>query len=481
MYAATTTALPRIGEDDLPTGPTTGENAPPDSDPNGDSIPVDQGLPLNSLPGAPATLFLDFDGHFQPEPMVGGWNNIQTPAFDLDFDPLTFSAEEQETIRFIFSAVAEDFAPFNINVTTIDPDPGSFHPEWPYLRVVFSGETDFRGEDKGGFTSQGAYANDYPNVAYVFAKRNERFLAKAASHEAGHAFGLGHYQKDSGDPSRGPIMQDPLPVAERITWWSGQDDMAKIASSKNGFGYRRDDHWEDFDHASPLRQSNTSTLIGLGVIEKMTDVDTFRFYTDGSNVSIRVILPKGPKELPNFNDKVANLDPTLRLFSSDGSLLAEDMDPSLLAGLTASVPAGTYFVQVGSFGNYGDVGAYLLLVDAKDAIGPRIVSSEYIAPNSMFVTFSEPINPYSFTPADVRINGAAAGEGVIGVGPPLPASESRTFQLAWTNPTNRVLEKVSVGPNITDFFGNQMDQNGNGLPGEPSDYYTARIGGEFAQ
>lgn len=51
---------------------------------------------LNSLASADATLYLDFDGHFEEE--WGSFRNVRTPAFDLDGDPLTFTQSELDRI-----------------------------------------------------------------------------------------------------------------------------------------------------------------------------------------------------------------------------------------------------------------------------------------------------------------------------------------------------------------------------------------------
>src|SRR5262245_42335430 len=74
---------------------------------------------FSSLPGAPATLYLDFDGHH--EFLWGTHFNVDTPAYDTDGDPSSFSAAEQSAIQSIWQQVAEDYAPFNLNVTTVDP------------------------------------------------------------------------------------------------------------------------------------------------------------------------------------------------------------------------------------------------------------------------------------------------------------------------------------------------------------------------
>jgi hypothetical protein len=41
--------------------------------------------------------------------------------FSLDSNPNSLTAEEQGFIRTVWKHVAEDYAPFNINVTTVEP------------------------------------------------------------------------------------------------------------------------------------------------------------------------------------------------------------------------------------------------------------------------------------------------------------------------------------------------------------------------
>src|SRR5437667_2184992 len=71
---------------------------------------------LSSRLGAAATIYLDFDGHF--EAAWKSFSNVTTPAYDRDGDPTSFSASELSSINEVWTRVAEDFAPFNVNVTT---------------------------------------------------------------------------------------------------------------------------------------------------------------------------------------------------------------------------------------------------------------------------------------------------------------------------------------------------------------------------
>src|SRR5262249_43995600 len=131
-------------------------------------------------------------------------------------------------------------------------------------------------------------------------------IATAVAHEAGHAFGLRHQSRydaagrkldehNSGDRLRAPIMGNAYD-AQRSVWWYGptdrsapslQDDMAVIARAANGFGYRPDDHGDNYRAATPLSR-NGSALRATGLIGRTTDQDWFSFTTGGGTVSLSV-------------------------------------------------------------------------------------------------------------------------------------------------------------------------------------------------
>ncbi|MEB3189018.1 MAG: hypothetical protein VKL42_01580 [Snowella sp.] len=78
---------------------------------------------LHSNPFATKTIYLDFNGHILPANTA--WTNsynkgnaINAPAWSMDADNTTFSDAELTRIQAIWQRVAEDFAPFNVDVTT---------------------------------------------------------------------------------------------------------------------------------------------------------------------------------------------------------------------------------------------------------------------------------------------------------------------------------------------------------------------------
>ncbi len=327
------------------------------------------GIPqLSSNSGARAKLYLDFNGHYQGT--WGSWSNVRTPAFDQDGNTASFSASEIAAIREIWARVAEDYAPFNIDVTTIEP--GSF-ADRTAVRVAVGGNwSDWFGGSAGGVAYVGAFTSAAPNIAFVFSKAlgggNARYVAEAASHEAGHLFGLSHQSTyagsalaqsyNSGTSTLAPIMGVGY-YASRTTWHYGpsdsgpstyQDDVSTLASSTNGFGLRADDYGDTTAAPSTLavQSGNINTK---GIIEEYRDNDVWKFSTGGGSVRLNL----------NVAQFGTNLDAVLELKNSSGQVIASaNPSGSFSASLLATVGAGTYYVVARSSGGYGNMGQYTL-------------------------------------------------------------------------------------------------------------------------
>ena len=332
---------------------------------------------LNSNPDAAATLYLDFDGNFEAGSWTnsrGTYRNISTPAFDLDGTPETFSLQERLIIRDAWATVAEDFAPFDINVTTVAPE--SFE-NGEALRIAIGGHDNDWYKATGtpsGTSTFDSFTNAEPNLAFVFSEAigiNNRTnleyataLGNVISHEAGHSFGLEHARDfdasgvlvneySVGDAETTPIMGNSFQT-DRVNWQrfttedarTFQDPMAGIASDANGFGYRADDH---------SNQAADATVLDLGgaagIIEQTSDRDVFVFNAMTGSYSFEL----------NVAEVSPNLDAKLEIFHN-GRLIAQS-DPENEPGASIgklSLGFGTYYVAVSSHGDYGDVGQYSL-------------------------------------------------------------------------------------------------------------------------
>ncbi len=321
---------------------------------------------LDSNPNAAVQLYLDFNGHVEPSWKT--YRNVTSPVFSLDEDRTTFSDWELATIREIWSGVAEDYAPFNINVTTVDR--GDFS-NGRGLRVVIGGSPfDWYRLSCAGTSSNNSFTSSEANVAYVFpdyygVTRGVGRLADVVSHEAGHSFGLVHQsQYDAngnfvdcyrrGDRHTSPIMG--AGGGQRSVWAVGastsatrlQDDIAVLGRASNGFGERPDDHGDLATSASELTRSN-GQWIGGGLITKGSDQDVFHFRTEGGTAVFAI----------SNNLLGANLIVRSELRDASGRTIASaigtDTDP---ACLSANLPAGDYWIVVSNNGEYGSLGAY---------------------------------------------------------------------------------------------------------------------------
>jgi hypothetical protein len=84
-------------------------------------------LTLHSRPGAHTRIYLDFDGAEVsntewnvPTATTSGTPSGFYPGYSTDADP-AFSATERDVVARTWAEVAEDYAPFKVDVTTEDP------------------------------------------------------------------------------------------------------------------------------------------------------------------------------------------------------------------------------------------------------------------------------------------------------------------------------------------------------------------------
>src|SRR5262249_47465353 len=117
---------------------------------------------------------------------------------------------------------------------------------------------------------------------------------------------------------------------------------------------------------------------------------------------------------------------------------------------------------------------------AFDLQGPRITFSSptgtFLAPagglGSVQVTFNEPMDPATFTPAKIASFRRTVGTTVTDLRPTLidvtaiAGSNNTRFNINFTATGTTGAYAMVIGPDIRDVFGNQMDQNNNLIPGE---------------
>lgn len=328
---------------------------------------------LNSYPSASATIFLNFDGEY-----VSGtpWNwNGPISAQPAGLPP--------EAVIEIFNRVAEDYRPFNINITT-DSAVYAAAPFNKRSHVIITPTSGWYGS-AGGVAFVGAFNWGDDTPAWVFSAllfNNPKNVAEACSHEAGHTLGLQHQSSYSGScvktaeynagQGSGEIGWAPIMGVgyskNLTTWHTGsstvscdfiQNDMEVIASSVNDIGYRSDDHGDELAMADSIRLQGEQFQIS-GLINRMTDVDIFKLPLPRNS---RLRLNAVPQNVGSGNQG-ANIDLKIMLLNAAGDTLGSYNPSALLdAGADTSLPAGLYYIAITGTGNinhteYGSLGAY---------------------------------------------------------------------------------------------------------------------------
>jgi hypothetical protein len=327
---------------------------------------------LNSYPVSSATIYLDFDGQY----VTGTSWNWGGP---IDAQPATISTA---AITEIFNRVAEDYRPFNVNVTT-DSAVYLSAPRNKRMRVIVTATSNWYG-NAGGVAYVGSFAWGDDTPCWVFStllQNNTKWIAEAVSHEAGHTLSLQHqssfdavckktseYSSGQGDGEIGwaPIMGVGY-YKNLTTWHKGpntigcnyiQNDIEIISYH---LGYKSD------DHANKLTTATNVTILGTafnvsGLINQSNDTDAFKIMIPiPTNFKLNAI----PQNVGTGNDG-ANIDIRISILDATADTLGVYNPSTLLsAGIDTNLNSGNYYIVVQGVGNinhseYGSLGFYSL-------------------------------------------------------------------------------------------------------------------------
>ncbi|NNK73435.1 MAG: T9SS type A sorting domain-containing protein [Flavobacteriaceae bacterium] len=352
---------------------------------------------LHSKPGASRVVYLNFVGY-----TITGtvWNDATGEAtllarpYDSNGNESVFSASEINDMASVWSRVSEDYAAFDIDVTT-EP-PSSFGPNVGHILVTH--RTDANGKN--------LYPNSAGGVAYVdvwgysyyayyqpalvfynhLGSGNAHNIADASSHELGHNLSLSHDGRTgesyysghgTGNISWAPIMGSGY--YRNVTQWSNgnytgannfQEDIVELV---NRLGLSADDHGDDINNATALSVSTDGTVNvtdtetdpfntnkdNKGIIESRTDVDVFSFSTSGGQTTLTVTPAWRAYNYETYRS--SNLDVRVKLYNSSGSLLGTySLATDTKADVSVNLGTGTYYISIEGEGssNYNDYASH---------------------------------------------------------------------------------------------------------------------------
>lgn len=339
---------------------------------------------LSSNPSASATIFLDFDGHTVQTPYWNGGTRFYATPSGLSTEKITTA----------FYQIAEDFSPFNLNITT-DSTAYFAAPINKRQRIIITAYSSWYGS-AGGVAYLNCFTWGLEIPGFVFANLlgyNEKNIGEASSHETGHTLGLNHqtlydancnfvYEYNpgsgSGTTSWAPIMGNSY--GKTLTLWHKgtttqgcsklQDDLAILSNSTNGFGLKVDSVGNthrtstqvSMTSGAPLNSPTpaTKSFTVESEINTSDDVDIFRIdITEAS----RYQMTASPA--PSGTTK-PNVDLQLSILNDRGNeLMSYNPASTLGVSIDSMFTPGTYYLKLSNaantnVSNYGMLGDYVV-------------------------------------------------------------------------------------------------------------------------
>ncbi len=354
------------------------------------TAPLDQTFRLHSKADAPLKIVLNFEG----ANITGSrWNTtklrrITAGAFNTD-RRRGFSAAERTAIQYIWQRVAEDFAPFDVDVTTENVAASALAGKGVVVMVTPSIKSLC---NCALLAHVDSFGSGYEAPLFVFANNlngaSEKSVAEAISHAVGRSLGLGadpaitgqsrFEGHGSGAGGWAPIMGNAsfkeltqftngfYQGGDRL--WSSFEDEFKLMDRY--LARRADEAGENLTEAAKLEPAiaeGRARAAIQGVLQREGDVDVFTLDAAAGNLSA-TLAPHA---------RGANTRLKLTLLNTGGVIQPTRQADTAPGSFSWTVPGGTYFLKVeadtASFA-YGNLGNYRLSAEYTPNGGARPVA-----------------------------------------------------------------------------------------------------------
>jgi hypothetical protein len=335
---------------------------------------------LHSRPGSVNKIYLDFRGGTL---INSYWNTLWgTPITYSAYSPPSpnnTSTAIASRIQTIWKGVAEDFAPFDVDVTT---EPINYN-----ARCIITNNSSIDVSNNNRGSAGGiAFVNVWNQPLYYdcwcfsAGTGTIKAIITIISHEVGHILNLFHqgtnvdqYYSGSGlgAGSWGPIMGAPynmsitewayVPIGQTYTGTSvqpsrNQDDLAIINVK---LPYASDDYPNSVATAANTTAISSSSSITTyyGTIEKTTDIDVFKLKTGLGIVTITGIVSTTQ---PNLNLQLTLYDSNNNIIATGTKTNVNDLNSVIIYQVPSN---GLFYVSVDGIGStyytdYGSLGKY---------------------------------------------------------------------------------------------------------------------------
>lgn len=341
---------------------------------------------LHSKPDATRKIVLVFGGTQLFGTRWNGWTQSGLPfqPFDTDGNPAARSVTELKQITKIWQGIADDFAPFDVDVTTEDVPDADLHRSGPDdtrygIRVVIHSRAPDR-----CICDASVYVRSFGDAlkpillnATALGNGDPGYVVNAASHLIGHSLGL---REDFEGrkiapgvtqlvPSEGevvagrriaPVMGDPF-RSDISRFMAGTYPNAQMAEhdfvvmEAAGLPMRADLEGSSRVLASYLPQGEDLWAGGTrywvsGTIERPGDSDVFAFHAGAGLINV-VMDTEMWSELEGVS---SNLNFEFELWNTQGIIAKSELKPTLTGvislerrGIIVNLPvAGTYYINV---------------------------------------------------------------------------------------------------------------------------------------
>jgi PKD repeat protein len=368
---------------------------------------------LHSKPSATIKIYLNFFKGMTPADRV--WGGVSSVPYHSGVS----NEVEDANVYHIWSSVAEDYAPFNVDVTTEEP---SFEDAtrtdiydknfMQTVNITKSYSEQIVGRNVGGIAylgSFGSFSNDnfYTMPVWVFALNIDnsiKCIAEAASHEVGHTLGLAHQGGVNGmeyypghvavdGHGWAPIMGKSYSAG--TTQWSDgkfnanrhQDDIATMKTY--GIGLPASDVNVSKETAQTFevdKLTNDKVYVKrtVGLIDSPQDIDYYTFYVEYASNKVKLLITNcvdltltcDEHSLSETNMNYGNLHINAALLNEQGEVVKQFNNPANMhVKIEENLSPGKYYIAVKSgesnpimvegrissgYTNYGSIGQYII-------------------------------------------------------------------------------------------------------------------------